>query len=510
MIKKCQAVRNMCLCLVCSVLFIFCCMGQQWMLEEDSPAEDIYSSVGNGHEIIAHSALPHEGVLHRFEGELPGNNSISSLGIGVSWMKKFWEERGAEKKIFSSYDDSLSTFLSEQEAICIPQYSEAIPWDADPRYMVEDSGCGTKMFRSVVRSGDSAGELLMKWLDSNELSQVVHDSGDVYSFDKVMPGHMFTVEYDTREEKAVRFSYEIDDERRLIIERENGVFSVRIDFFELETKIIRVSGVIRSSLFESMSEAGESAQLAVKLAEVFSHQINFVSDVQNGDSFELVVEKKYLENSFRRYGHIRAARFWCDGKLFEAFLYSDNKGNIHYFSADGTSLETEFLKAPLNFTKVTSGYTMKRRHPVFGRIRPHQGVDYAAPHGTPVKALGDGTVSFKGWKKGYGNTLVLKHGNGIETQYAHLSRFASSLHIGQKVKQGEIVAFVGATGTATGPHLDFRVIKDGRFIDPSSLSGTRVFALPVEKRKDFMDQVASLRALLDSNAAVAENEKTDF
>lgn len=510
MIKKYQIARNMCFCLACSVLIIFCCMGQQWMLEEDSSAENTYSPVGNGHEIISHSALPHEGVFNTFEGTLPGNNSISSLGIGVSWMKKFWEERGAERNIFPSYDDSLSSFLSEQDAICIPQYSEAIPWDEDPRYMVEDSGCGTKVFRSMVRKGDSAGELLMRWMDSNEVSQLVHDSSSVYSVDNVMPGHLFSVEYDDKEKKAVRFSYEIDDERRLMIERENGGFSVRLDFFELETRIVRVGGVIRSSLFEAMSEAGESAQLAVKLAEVFSHQINFVSDVQNGDSFELVVEKKYLENSFRRYGHIRAARFLCDGKTFEAFLYADNKGDFHYFSADGTSLETGFLKAPLNFTKVTSGYTMKRRHPVFGRIRPHQGVDYAAPHGTPVKALGDGIVSFKGWKKGYGNTLVLQHGNGIETQYAHLSRFASLLRIGQKVKQGDIVAFVGATGTATGPHLDFRVKKNGVFIDPSSLSGEGSSSLSIEDKKDFMQHVSMLRALLDSNAAVAENEKTDF
>ena len=147
---------------------------------------------------------------------------------------------------------------------------------------------------------------------------------------------------------------------------------------------------------------------------------------------------------------------------------------------------------------------MHRRHPIFGKVRPHQGVDYAAPRGTPVKALGAGKVTFKGWRSGYGNTLVIRHSGGIETQYAHLSRFASSLKVGQKVDQGEVVAFVGATGTATGPHLDFRVMKNGKFVHPDSLSGARSEPVSRASRKSFLQTVASARSLLDSNAAVAE------
>ena len=147
---------------------------------------------------------------------------------------------------------------------------------------------------------------------------------------------------------------------------------------------------------------------------------------------------------------------------------------------------------------------MHRRHPIFGKVRPHQGVDYAAPRGTPVKALGAGSVVFKGWKNGYGNTLVIRHGGGIETQYAHLSRFASSLRVGQKVDQGEVVAFVGATGTATGPHLDFRVMKNGRFVHPDSLSGARSEPVSKAQKERFRQTVASARSLLDSDTAVAE------
>ena len=269
-------------------------------------------------------------------------------------------------------------------------------------------------------------------------------------------------------------------------------------------RLVKVSGVIRSSLFEAMADAGESANLAVRLAEVFAHQVNFVKDVQEGDTFEMVVEKKYLGDEFRRYGDIIAARFTNDGKAFEAFRFADKNGRARYFAADGSSLQTQFLKAPLNFTRVSSGYTMHRKHPVFGKVRPHQGVDYAAPKGTPVKALGAGTVTFRGWKNGYGNTLVIRHSGGVETQYAHLSRFASSLKVGQKVDQGEVVAFVGATGIATGPHLDFRVRKNGKFVNPDTLSGER--SAPVEKknREKFKNAVAEARTLLDGDVAVAE------
>ena len=338
-----------------------------------------------------------------------------------------------------------------------------MPWEEDSRYMVEDSGCGTQMFRSAVRSGDNAGSLFLRWLDNNETDQAVKAASSVYSLTKIMPGHLFSVERDKESGQASRFFYDIDEESRLVIERAENGFSARVDVFEFDTKLVKVSGVIRSSLFEAMADAGESANLAVRLADVFSHQINFVNEVQEGDTFELVVEKKYLGDDFRRYGDIVAARFVNNGETFEAFRFVDEQGRARYYAADGSSLETEFLKAPLNFTRVSSGYTMHRRHPIFGKVRPHQGVDYAAPRGTPVKALGAGKVTFKGWKGGYGNTLVIRHSGGIETQYAHLSRFASSLKVGQKVDQGEVVDFVGATGTATGPYLDFRVMKSGKF-----------------------------------------------
>ncbi len=464
--------------------------------------DDVFFLPENGFALQA--VKPHD-FAQGVEVPVPGDMQMASLGSGLSWMRDFWNEgslSGSEE--LPRYDDSLEAFLSSREGMCIPDYSEAVPWEKNSRYMVEDSGCGTQVFRTVIRSGDSAGALLLTWLDNNETDQAVKAASAVFPLNRLMVGHLFSVECDADGESMNRLTYDIDEESRLVVERGEDGFSARVDVFEFDTKLVKVSGTISSSLFEAMADAGESANLAVRLAEVFSHQINFVNEVQEGDTFEMVVEKKYLGDDFRRYGDIVAARFVNAGKTFEAFRFLDEKGGAHYFAADGSSLETEFLKAPLNFTRVSSGYTMHRKHPIFGKVRPHQGVDYAAPRGTPVKALGAGKVTFKGWKGGYGNTLIIRHSGGIETQYAHLSRFASSLKVGQRVEQGEVVAFVGATGTATGPHLDFRVMKNGKFVNPSTLSGARSAPVDKKDRERFKSSVAEARLLLDSETAVAE------
>lgn len=506
MIKKYQIFRTLSARVLCCVLIGSAVAAGAWLFSREDEIPGWLMSE-NGAELLLQAVKPHDFSLG-LDVSVPDETRLATLGSGLSWMRDFWSEggltSGEDAEAAPRYDDSLSAFLSSRGDMCIPNYSEAVPWEEDSRYMVEDSGCGTQMFRSAVRSGDNAGSLFLRWLDNNETDQAVKAASSVYSLTKIMPGHLFSVERDKDSGQASRFFYDIDEESRLVIERAENGFSARVDVFEFDTKLVKVSGVIRSSLFEAMADAGESANLAVRLADVFSHQINFVNEVQEGDTFELVVEKKYLGDDFRRYGDIVAARFVNNGETFEAFRFVDEQGRARYYAADGSSLETEFLKAPLNFTRVSSGYTMHRRHPIFGKVRPHQGVDYAAPRGTPVKALGAGKVTFKGWKGGYGNTLVIRHSGGIETQYAHLSRFASSLKVGQKVDQGEVVAFVGATGTATGPHLDFRVMKNGKFVHPDSLSGARAEPVSKASRKSFLQTVASARSLLDSNAAVAE------
>lgn len=434
-------------------------------------------------------------------GEKPSGDALASFG-SFSWIREFWYCGEATERL-PRFDGSLSSFLSEKGSACVPRYTDPVPWEEDPRFTLEKDGCGLEILRTDIRKGDHVGGLLRPWLEKDEVAPAIKAISSVFKVNRLRLGHAFTVEREADGGKVVRILYDINEESRLVLCREEKGFTASVDVYEFDTRLVRIKGEVKSSLFEAMNEAGETSALAVRLADVFSHQVNFVNEVQEGDSFELVVEKKYLGSEFRRYGDIIAARFMNDGTLYEAFRFFSDCGTPHYYAADGTSLETQFLKAPLNFTRISSGYSMKRKHPVFGKVRPHQGVDYAAPRGTPVKALGAGKVTFVGWKSGYGKSVAVQHGGGIETHYAHLSRYAKGLKKGDTVDQGQVIAYVGATGTATGPHLDFRVRKNGKFIDPLKLSGPRSASIPSEQKSLFEKQVAQARLLLDGEAILA-------
>ena len=455
------------------------------------------------------SSLPHEPSGAVSEER---DNGLSSLGIG--WITRLWQDN---EDIYTDQDDvsaagqekTVEELLSDDTDVCVPRYTNAVPWEKNDRYMVSDSGCGTRMFRSTVREGDSAGALLRHWMDSNEAEMAIRSAENDYPLSRIRVGQLFSVEQSTEDEKVNTVFYDIDEESCLVIEREDEGFRSYVQVHEMDTRLEKVQGTIDSSLFETMADIGESANLAVQLASVFEHQINFVNEIQEGDTFEFLVEKKYMDEKFRRYGRIIAARFMNAGKTYEAYLFKDEKGHSRYFDENGASLQTSFLKAPLDFTRISSGYTHKRLHPVFHKVRPHLGVDYAAPTGTPVKSLGDGVVTFRGWQRGYGNTVIIRHANGVETQYAHLSRFAKSLKKGIKVDKGQVVAYVGATGTATGPHLDFRVKKNGKFVNPSTLSGTRTQPVSKTLKAEFQNTVDVARAFLDGQRSLAEYEHSE-
>lgn len=449
---------------------------------------------------------PHPGMFTMVPAPAVQPDQLASLGSGLDWVREFWEKNaslGGEGEKPARFDDSLAAFIAESQNRCIPAFAEPQVWEKNPRYTVEDPGCGTRLFRCKVKSGDNASTLFRHWLSAKEAELAVKTSSKCFSWKKLKPGRVFSVESRSGEETPLRFFYDIDGVSRLVVEAEGEGFAARVEEYQFDTRLVRIAGTISTSLFDAMLAAGESSALAVQLSEVFGHQVNFVSEVQEGDTFEMVVEKQYLEQEFRSYGDIVAARFVNDGTVYEAYRFKDEEGRTGYFDAEGKSLSTQFLKAPLNFTRISSGYTLARRHPVFGKVRPHQGVDYAAPRGTPVKALGDGTVSFRGWMKGYGYTLIIKHSGGIETQYAHLSRFNASAKVGAKVEQGEVVAYVGASGVATGPHLDFRVKKNGKFVDPDTLQGSRSDPVAEGRLDEFKGEVEWARSLLDGTRILA-------
>src|SRR5439155_7435808 len=265
-----------------------------------------------------------------------------------------------------------------------------------------------------------------------------------------------------------------------------------------------VAANIDSSLYEALRATGEGPQLAQQLVDVFQWDIDFFA-LQKGDSFCLVVKKKFAGDDPVGYGPILAARFTHSGQTFEAFRQERPDGRAGYYARDASPLRKQFLRAPLKFTRITSHFSKSRWHPILHCFRPHHGVDYGAPVGTPVMTTADGVVVEAGRKRGEGNYVRIRHTARIDTYYLDLSRFVKGVKRGRKVMQGEVIGYVGSTGLSTGPHLDYRVSDHGIWLDPLKLRSITPDALPAGSLQQFRMHVVNLASKLAQAASqVAE------
>jgi murein DD-endopeptidase MepM/ murein hydrolase activator NlpD len=258
-----------------------------------------------------------------------------------------------------------------------------------------------------------------------------------------------------------------------------------------------VHGQIDSSLFEAVAQAGAHDQTAVALADIFGWDIDFVLDVRAGDTFVVTYSEVYRDGVYLHDGPILAAEFVNQGREYRAVRYTDPDGSSHYYTPDGKSLHKAFLRAPVEFSRVSSRFNSARRHPILNLIRAHKGVDYAAPQGTPVRAAGDGRVRFAGPKGGYGNVIELEHSSSVVTVYGHLSRFAHGIHAGTHVTQGYVIGYVGMTGLATGPHLHYEYRVNGVFKNPQTVALPGANPIEARWRQDFLDKSAPLLLSLE-------------
>ena len=276
--------------------------------------------------------------------------------------------------------------------------------------------------------------------------------------------------------ELVKFIYEAGPTEIYEVEKDPQGYTAQRKKVSLETHLVKVVGEIRSSLFEAMDAIGEKDPLTMAFAEVLAWEIDFYKDVREGDRFKVVVEKLYKGDQFIQYGAIHAVEYQRGLKVIRGIRY---KGD--YYNDKGISLKKAFLKAPLRFNRISSKFSRARRHPILGGVLPHFGVDYAAPPGTPVWAVGDGTVISCGWNGGFGKQVILRHMNGYTTYYGHFSGYGPGIRNNKVVKQKQIIGFVGSTGLSTGPHLDYRIAKDGRFRNP--LKESFPTGLPIGKKE---------------------------
>jgi murein DD-endopeptidase MepM/ murein hydrolase activator NlpD len=264
---------------------------------------------------------------------------------------------------------------------------------------------------------------------------------------------------------------------------------------------VRVSGEISSSLFEAMDELGEKDSLIMDFADIFAWEIDFHVDPQPGDRFRMVVEKYFTGDVFVRYGRILYAEYQREKRNHQAVYFQEPGKRGDYFTPQGESLRKAFLRSPLKFTRISSGYSRSRRHPILGGYRPHLGVDYAAPQGTPVWAVADGTVVSCGWNGGYGKQVVIRHAKGYQSMYGHLSGYGPGISKGKTVHQKQIVGYVGSTGLSTGPHLDFRLLQNGVHRNPLREISPRAPALSRDQMPEFQKILDPLLGWADDPSA---------
>lgn len=356
------------------------------------------------------------------------------------------------------------------------------------------------VIKGTINKGDTVGKLLGEVADNNIVQGYINATRRVFPLTSFRAGQPYVLVCDVESGTVKRFEYEIDNKHRLIVEGEQPV--ARVEAIEYDVRLSRVEASIDSNLFQSVADMGESPVLAITLANLFGWEINFIRDLQEGDSFSVLVEKNYREGSFKGYGRVLGATFTNKGKTYEAFLFHNGQNSSQHFNARGENLKKVLLQSPLSFTRLTSRFTHSRKHPIFGNNRPHLGVDYGAPTGTPVKAVGEGTVVVRGWVGGYGNQVALRHAAGLESMYSHLSGFASGLRKGSKVRQGQVIAYVGSTGQSTGPHLDFRLKQGGKFIDPTKAVNPRSASVHKQYATAFAERMNFVREYLDGKRAL--------
>lgn len=348
-----------------------------------------------------------------------------------------------------------------------------------------------------IQRGDTVAGLLSRLdVNSEDIQSFLSEAKHAQALHQLKPGKTLQAQTtDGGELLSLRYHY--GGNTILQVEKQDGHFKASEQALALERQTVMSSGQIRSSLFAATDAANMPDAIAVQMADIFSTDIDFHRDLQRGDKFTVVYEAFYHKGELVKTGHILAAEFVNNGKAYRTVYFQDHEGHGGYYTPDGKNLRKAFLRSPLEFTRISSGFTSARYHPVLKEWRAHKGVDYAAPSGTRVKATADGSVAFVGKQNGYGNIIVLQHQGKFETVYGHLSGFAGGLRKGQRISQGDVIGYVGMTGLATGPHLHYEFKVAGVQRNPLSIEVPTAFPIAANQKGEFNRALQPLLARLE-------------
>jgi murein DD-endopeptidase MepM/ murein hydrolase activator NlpD len=453
--------------------------------------------------------------FYKFSTMRPSVRDI--IAAPISWRRKHWLIAGTALTMTLFAGATLPRWanatrqpevLTTLDIELPPLLTDAAAGDADADVAATSQAGGDLDWQVVtVRAGQTVGDIFRQHgVSPGELQKLLDDRDNASALRSIHPGDEFAFARATDDSThSVRFDRN-DHVRVIETFAADGVHQ-SVQDRELERRTYVAHGVVERSLFDAGAQAGLSDPMVLKLANAFGYDIDFAQDLRQGDSFTVIYDDVYCEGEHLHTGDIIAATFINRGKRFSAFRYTDSSGVTMFYSGDGRPLRKAFLRTPVEFTRISSMFSVARLHPVLGTMRAHRGVDYAAPSGTPIHAAGEGKVIYRGWQNGYGNVVILQHGGRYSTLYGHMSRFAS-IGVGQHVSQGQTIGFVGMTGMATGPHLHYEFRVDGVHRDPLTVTLPKPEPLPPAEFARFERQsqpvLAKLKTLEATQLALAK------
>ena len=410
----------------------------------------------------------------------------------ISWRTEHWVLGGVCVLLTALVGIVLPTFANATRHDPAPAPTMTLALDLPPLSGSEadaaigayaaDAGPDWKIV--AVRAGQSLSDIFHEQgLDPTDLQRVLDSQDDAAALRRIRPGQEFAFARDAAG-RLTAMRFERGDATRVVLHF--GPDGLREDALEraVERRTHVAHGVVTRSLFYAGNRAGLSDGMVLKLANAFGYDIDFAQDLREGDSFSVIYDDVYRDGERLRDGDIIAATFVNNGKRYTAIRYTNADGETTFYTEDGRPLRKSFLRTPVEFTRISSTFSTGRMHPVLGYMRAHKGVDYAAPSGTPIRAAGDGKIVFRGWQSGYGNFVIVQHNPHISTAYGHMSRFASE-RVGDRVKQGQTIGYVGMTGLATGPHLHYEFRIDGGHRDPLTVTLPPPEPLPASELAQF-------------------------
>jgi len=349
---------------------------------------------------------------------------------------------------------------------------------------------------NIHKNGSLYTELLHQEVPELAVAKITNKFSELFDLTNSHPGDEFKL-FLSPGDSILAFEYITNDLKKYRLEKVDDKYTNQIINIDLDKKIEFVGGLIETNLWDAIINQLPDAELFTRITDIYAWEIDFLTESRAGDTFKMIYETLFKDGKFIKCGDILAVEYNLSGTRHQAFLYTDPSGYTDYYDENGYSIRRELIKSPLNYPRVSSGYSMRRLHPIFKIYRPHLGVDYAAPIGTPVVAAGDGIIKVKDWINGFGNYIEIQHDFGLSTGYGHLSGFAQGIVKNRRVRQGQLIGFVGSTGISTGPHLDYRVRKNKRYVNPLKMTVPASPPLKMENKNEFLKIVFERQMILD-------------